>query len=185
MGRWAYFHSTTASYSIISETITYKFWFGCQDSEIPYANESVRYFIKEYDEQNNLDLTAEQDAFWQKNQDCYYEHPIEDLPQEIQDALYKISNQEYIATDNDAELADYWEVRNDNAESLGIDWKPDDKKNFQENIDEFNDYLWNHYQEKYPVENEEKEKEYADLSIQTLVCYFLQKHGSYECVYEC
>jgi hypothetical protein len=186
MGRWAYFHSTTDSKSAEAETINYKFWVACQSSEIPWASETKRYFIREYDENNDYDLTPEQDKFWRENQDDYFEGYFPDLSAEVRDIIELISNEEYIATDTDSDLADYWAERDDIAKHLGIDWEYNDKKTLQDNMEDFSNYLWNQYKQKHPEgEHTDEEREYADLAIKTLICYFLEKHGSYECVFEC
>ena len=110
MGRYAYFHSTNKTKAPEAETVCYKFWFACQSSEIPWARDSIQYFINDYDEDHGLDLTPEQDAWWQKHADDYYPDPSS-LPNDIKEILDDIGHEQYVAEDDDSDLDEYWDQR--------------------------------------------------------------------------
>jgi len=178
MGRYANFHS-----SDYSEDFTYKFWFGIQDSVIPWVQDHTEYFVIDYDEDDADydDFTEEQKEIWQKYERETISDPEVLSPQE-KEVLQRVWSEQYIAVDDDSNLDKYWaDVRKDE-ETLDIPaFKYDSEKDFDELYDTLVDYLT-------PLvnkgEDEEKKGLIADYCLKVLICCMLQRWGCYRCNFD-
>lgn len=194
MGRYANFSADGVSYE-------YKFWFGIQDSEIPWASEKTSYRVEEYDEDraNQMiqdgELTEEQKQIWEEYEDAEIEeHDITEETQFLYDKMLVFP--EYSASDTDAELSKYWNRLEQQARRMGL--KRYSRKEDEGIMEAYERYCEEvievAYKEKESKKSEsEKEekakqkyiKRLADINIKTLICCILLKHGSYSCWYEC
>jgi hypothetical protein len=176
MGRYAHFNHSSGRYE-------YKFWFGIQDSIIPWAKETQEVYVQEYDEEEatKKNLTEAQKDIWRELSET--ELPLWDgdsgteYPPEKQKIIDEFAWPSNIAEDDDSNLNCYWvETNNLIVENNLPPFKFDIDKNVEEQIDEYVD----EYLDK--INDHEIA---ADIHIKLVICCILQKSGSYRCYYEC
>jgi hypothetical protein len=169
MGRWAFFHHDKGTYE-------YKFWFGVQDSEIPWAENFDTYDVEEYDEgtAENWGLTEEQKEIWKEwsgTSILTFEGETEFL-------------KNFVITTHNADGGDYnleshWEETRALATKLGMpQYSRDEGEKMEDALDRYVNLI---VKESTGKENE---AEYAELDIKTVICCILQEYGSYQCTYE-
>ena len=188
MGRWAYFHTDNGV-----DVYEYKFWFGIQDSIIPWAIDKTETRIIDYDEDEaiRLELTEEQKEIWKEWSDSVCEEFTEEM-EFLKDIL---THDDYMASDTDANLSKYWNRLEAQARRMGLKrYSRKEGEEIMEAFERYTDEIINvAYNEKQSKKSEsvkeEKDKQkylkrLADINIKTLICCILMKYGAYECHYE-
>jgi len=187
MGRWAYFHGDSGV------DYDYKFWFGCQDSHIPWAECYKEYLIPEYDEDeaDDQEMSEEHKAIWEKHSDSHVSFESGELTQEEVDVLDEIAIAEYNASDEctKEELQERWAEVNDEAKKMGLElFSQKEGESPEDAIDRYYETII------APVEDKNQEsnrfgtanKDLADLYLKTAICAMMPKFGyNYSCHYEC
>ena len=175
MGRYAHFHCDGDSYE-------YKFWFGIQDSIIPWAKESQNWTVQEYDEEiaTRDELTDEQKELWKE----WSDQEVDDFTEEMEFLKDVYSWWNYSACDTADDLPKYWKRVESQARRMGL-------ARYYRKIDEgIMEAMERYEKEVIDVAYEEHKdddkyiKRLADLHLKTLICCILLKHGSYDCSYE-
>lgn len=191
MGRWAYFSGT---HKETGEDVEhqYKFWFGTQGSQIPWADERKTYEVTGYDEDyaDMLELTEKQREFWREHEDdCGLEDSDFDRDEENGELLRSLCQESYWASDNDDDLAEHWAEVAALAEELGVQpFEPGDSplkalEAYEKDVidvacaDKSKDYATKRANEAFL-------ERLADLHIKTTVCCLLAEWGSYDCRFE-
>jgi hypothetical protein len=177
MGRYA-------NFSYDSGTYEYKFWFGIQDSVIPWARTSEEAWVKEYDEDEAIEygFTDAQKKLWEEwSETAIAMHDSADndviFTLDEQKVLDKCSFTQHQASDDDQNLDSYWEEVHAIIASKKLPpFKFDSEQNIQEQIES---YLDAH------VDPSVEDKVVAsDIHIKLVICCILQKDKSYNCYYE-
>jgi hypothetical protein len=175
MGRYAHFTSPNGS-----QSFHYKFWLGVQDSSICWANEFLRYWLYEYDEEqaDEHNLSEEARQFWQDNADTEVEE--HNLPEELQ----VVACQQYMACDNADDLDSHLEETDALARSLGLE--PFPRPEEEDWLDYVDQYLEKQIDPLYKVNEDDYEtkKKLADLHLKVVICSILHDWCSYDCSFE-
>lgn len=189
MGRYAFFHvlpqnEEKAIASGFDTCHEQKFWFSVQDSEIPFATNTLAQTLREQDEDaaNEAKQTEKQKAFWKKQEDrTQTESEVTHFSEAIQELLEKEASQEGQAELTDEHLEEYLEVTWELAEELG---KPKiDVKGLKDWVE------FQHASE--PITNTPKQKpdgmtevRLAELYLMQKVCILLAKWGGFTVNFE-
>lgn len=193
MGRWARFSCTKRS---TGEDFTheYKFWFGTQDSNIPWVENYHRKEVRDYDEDaaDDAELTEEQRAIWEERQNTEF---FEDEETDERLAfLDDFCDNDNTADDTDADLPRYWKEVGELAAELGVEplvvpegaeaipllEKWEQWEGEQGPLAAAHDRI-------YKLDKEVREQllpKLADLHLKTTICALLTDCGSYSCYYE-
>lgn len=188
MGRYAHF--TAGGLVCYGETHEYKFWACVQNSEIPWGKEEVQYEVQEYDEEiaDDESLDEEEREMWRDYEgDFYTQKQWDALPHKVRRLLNDKTEEHYTASDDNTNLAAYWEEVRALAKELGApvcEFVKD--KDVEKAMDEYENVLcppggWGRL-------GDEEEKalsvRFADLCLKTTICWLLERWGSYEVTYE-
>jgi len=174
MGRWAYFHGDSGV------EYEYKFWFGIQSSDIPWANCFEEEYIQEYDEEEatSNEMSEEHKAIWKKYGDSHVSFQAEQLTQEEATVLNEFAVTEYNASDECTEV-------NAEARALGLElFTQNDGESPEDAVDR---YYENVIHPSYKSKDEaDEEAALANLYLKTVICAMMPKFGyNYSCSYEC
>lgn len=153
MGRYAYF---STSRETTDQRFEYKFWFGIQDSEIPWAKEYISYYVPEYDEDeaNKDEMTEHQREIWKQwaEEEVYEPDDLSDEQKEVIESVgFENYNAEGEADDDELQLHEL-EVKI-LAKKLGVEvFKVDTEihESWQDSYDAYNEYLWTKMNEAVP-----------------------------------
>jgi len=183
MGRWAYFHGDSGV------EYEYKFWFGIQSSDIPWANCFEEEYIQEYDEEEatSNEMSEEHKAIWKKYGDSHVSFQAEQLTQEEATVLNEFAVTEYNASDEctEEELQERWAEVNAEARALGLElFTQNDGESPEDAVDR---YYENVIHPSYKSKDEaDEEAALANLYLKTVICAMMPKFGyNYSCSYEC
>lgn len=181
MGRWAYFHGDS------DVEYEYKFWFGIQNSDIPWANCFEELYIPEYDEDEatDIEMSEAQKEIWKKYGDSHVSFQAEELTQEEATVLNEFAVTEYNASDEctEEELQERWAEVNAEARALGLElFTQTDGESPEDAIDRYYENVMDPSCDKDKAD----EAAIANLYLKTVICAMMPKFGyNYSCHYEC
>ena len=176
MGRWAHFRNTYGN-----EHREYKFWFGVQSSQIPWACESESYYLPEYDPDAE-DVPEHVMNWWKENEESEFDYS--EVPEDIQPYLDSVFWKSHEACDIDEMLPEYWDEVNELATRLDVPlFTHRDKNTVFEALDRYEEDVLYKLETKFKAEGRHV-YELADLHIKTTICCCLVRWGSYKCHYE-
>lgn len=189
MGRYAYFHN-----NVSEQSHEYKFWFGIQDSDIPFARNTLVYKVAEYDEAeaDAQELTEEEKKIWEEHAECSYE-TLKGFTEEEKEVLEFKSSLEYYADDtaDDIELCRRWKLVKARGTRLGLlpYWCKTNESLLealyryeQEVIDVYNARL---ERVSDPAKKRKLQSRLADYHLMLTTCCILSEWGgSYHCYYD-
>jgi hypothetical protein len=190
MGRWAYFHGDSGvSYD-------YKFWFGTQESHIPWADHFEEQYIPDYeeDEADDKEMSEEHRELWKKHADSHVSFESEELTYEEIQVLEELGQTDYNASDycSEEKLQERWAEVNDEAKKMGLElFSQKEGESPEDAIDRYYETIIAPVEEANGFGSAGKDfgsanKDLADLYLKTAICAMLPKFGySYECHYEC
>jgi hypothetical protein len=181
MGRWAYFHGDSGV------EYEYKFWFGIQSSDIPWANCFEELYIPEYDEDKatDIEMSEAQKEIWKEWADSHTSE--EGHTAEVLDVLQNVGYVEYGASDEctEEELQERWAEVNSEARALDLElFTQNDGESPEDAVDR---YYENVIHPSYKSKDEaDEEAALANLYLKTVICAMMPKFGyNYSCHYEC